>query len=212
MMTLVAVAIGLCWVTSAAEPDAEEGFTTVFNGKDLSGWIGATEAYTVVDGLLSARSNKGGHLMLEKQYANFILRFDYLMTTNGNNGVMLRMTKVHGTGTECGMEVQILDDHGGKHKNLKDWQYNGCIYGVAVAKSGHEKPMDQWNAMEVRAVNSQITVTLNGTVIVDVDLAGIDKMPDGKEHPSLLNPKGYLGLAAHWSRVDFRNIRIKELP
>ena len=207
---LMAALAGMVWGGVAAEPDAE-GFVSVFNGQDLSGWIGATQSYAVENGVLYSRPDKAGNLMLAKQYADFVLRFDFLLTPNGNNGVVLRMKKVDGGGTLNGMELQILDDGGDQYKKLADYQFNGSIYGIAAAKRGFLKPVGQWNSQEVRAVGSRITVVLNGTVIVDQDLKEVKKTLDGKEHPSLHNAKGYLGFMGHHSRVDFRNIRIKEI-
>ncbi len=207
---LAAALAGMVLGGIAAEPDAD-GFVSVFNGQDLSGWIGATQSYAVENGVLYAKPDKGGNLMLEKQYTDFILRFDFLLTTNSNNGVMLRMKEVHGRGSIHGMEIQILDDYGSQYRNLVDWAWNGSIIGVAAAKRGFLKPVGQWNTQEVRAIGSRITVVLNGTVILDTDLRALKKLPDGKPHPGMLNPKGYLGFMAHHSRVDFRNLRIKEI-
>ena len=209
-LTMAAVLAGLALTGAAAEPDGE-GFVSLFNGRDLCGWIGATGSYAVENGILYAKPDKAGNLMLEKQYGDFVLRFDFLLTANGNNGVMVRMKEAEGGGTKNGMELQILDDGGDQHKKLADYQYNGSIYGVAPAKRGFLKPVGEWNTEEVRAVGPRITVVLNGTVIVDKDLKDVQKTLDGKDHPCLHNAKGYLGFMAHHSRVGFRNIRIKEI-
>lgn len=207
---LATVAAGLLGTAAAAEPDAE-GFTSVFNGRDLGGWIGATQSCEVENGVLYSKPNAAGNLMLPKPYADFILKFDFVLTPNGNNGVMVRMKSVEGGGTLNGMELQILDDGGDPYKKLADYQYNGSIYGVAPAKRGFLKPVGEWNSEEVRAIGSRITVVLNGTVIVDQDLLQIQKTLDGRAHPCLHNAQGYLGFMAHHSRVGFRNIRIKEI-
>jgi hypothetical protein len=207
---MAAVLIGLAGKGAATEPDAE-GFVPVFNGRDLSGWTGATQSHAVENGILYSKPDKGGNLMLEKPYADFVLRFDYLLPSNGNNGVALRMKQVDGGGTANGMEIQLLDDDGDRHRKLADYQYNGSVYGIAAAKRGFLKPVGQWNAMEIRAVGPRITVVLNGEVIADKDLKDGRKPLDGKEHPCLHNPKGYLGFMAHHSRVGFRNIRLKEI-
>ena len=209
IILMTAALTGLVLTSVAAGPDAD-GFVSVFNGKDLSGWIGATQSCVVRDGVLCSLQNQYGNLMLERQYADFILRFEFLMTTNGNNGVVIRMKDVNGSATQSGMELQILDDGGDQYKNLHDYQYNGSIYGIVPAKRGFLLPVGQWNAEEVRAIGSRITIVLNGTVILDADLKEVPKALDGKEHPGLHNAKGYLGLMAHYSRVGFRNIRIKE--
>jgi len=115
--TVLATALaGMVWGGIAAEPDAE-GFVSVFNGQDLSGWIGATQSYAVENGVLYSKPDGAGNLMLAKQYADFILRFDFLLTPNGNNGVAVRMKTVSGGGTLNGMELQILDDDGDQYKN-----------------------------------------------------------------------------------------------
>lgn len=78
--TVLATALaGMVWGGIAAEPDAE-GFVSVFNGQDLSGWIGATQSYAVENGVLYSKPDGAGNLMLAKQYADFILRFDFLLT------------------------------------------------------------------------------------------------------------------------------------
>ena len=73
--------------------------------------------------------------------------------------------------------------------------------------------MGEWNYQEVVAKGNRITVTLNGTVILDGDIKEATKngTPDGKQHPGLFNEKGHIGFLGHCSPVKFRNIRIKEL-
>lgn len=210
ILTMAAALAGLVMTGAAAESDGE-GFVSVFNGQDLRGWVGATGSYAVENGILFSKPDKAGNMMLEKQYADFILRFDFLLTTNANNGVALRMKEVAGDGVKSGTEIQILDDDGDQYKKLADYQYNGSLYGIAAAKRGFLKPVGQWNTQEVRAIGSRVSVVLNGTVIVDTDFNDVQKTPDGKDHQGMRNLKGYIGLRAHHSRVDFRNLYIKEI-
>ena len=195
---------GLCW---GGDID-EEGFVSLFNGKDLTGWVGATNGYAVEKGVLYCA--KGGNLYTEKEYSDFILRFEFIVRENGNNGLAIRVPQ-HGTAAYTGMELQILDNSGSWYKNLQPYQYHGSIYGVVPAKRGFQKKPGEWNFQEVRAIGSRITVILNGAVIVDADISKITKTMDGLNHFGLHNKKGYIGWLGHGHRVDWRNIRIKEV-
>lgn len=191
-----------------APGEAEEGFVSLFNGKNLDGWCGATAGYVAEDGKLVCLS--GGNLLTEQEYADFIFRFEFLLQPNGNNGVAVR-APLEGNPAFEGMEIQILDDTGDRHQQLKPWQLHGSIYGVVSAKSGFLNPPGQWNSEEILCQGSRVRVTLNGTVIVDADLSQIRETPDGRPHPGLHRTKGHLGFMGHGSRVEFRNLRIKVL-
>ncbi len=198
---------------SRCQAESEEGFVQLFNGKDLSGWVGATNLYAVSDGTLRfVEGEKNfGNLMYEKPFSDFIIRFEFKLPPNGNNGLAIRASDLGKDAAYYGMEIQILDDTGDKKQHLKPYQYHGSIYGVAAARKGFLKPVGEWNREEVKAVGSRITVTLNGQVINDADIAGIRETPDGKAHPGLHNAKGYLGFLGHTMPVQLRNIRIKDL-
>lgn len=200
-----------CSVTSESPKADADGFVSLFNGKDLTGWIGDTKGYIADDGKIVCKP--GGNLYTEKQYANFIFKFEFKLTPGANNGLGIR-TPSTGNSAYQGMELQILDDSADKYKNLQPYQFHGSIYGIVPAKRGHQKPVGEWNCEEVVADGSKIKVILNGTVIVDADLSKItqtDKMHDLKKHPGLHNPSGHIGFLGHGSVVEFRNIRIKEL-
>jgi len=205
-----AAALAIAGGAWAAGADAE-GFVSLFNGKDLEGWVGATNGYKVENGILFCDPKVGGKLMSAKEYDNFILRFEFLVYTNSNNGLGIR-APLGGDAAYNAMELQILDDAGSQYTKLQPYQYHGSIYGVVPAKRGAQKKVGQWNVQEVRAIGSKITVVLNGDVIVDADIAGITDTMDHKQHPGLHNAKGHIGWLGHGTRVDWRNIRIKEVP
>ncbi len=189
--------------------EAAEGFVPLFDGKTLQGWQGDTKGYLVENGILVCAP--GGQLMTEKEYSNFVFRFEFNLPPGANNGVGIR-TPLSGDAAYGGMEIQILDDTHEKYKGwLKDYQHHGSIYGVVAAKTGYRKPAGEWNSEEIMADGSHIKVTLNGQVIVDADLSQIKEPLDGKKHPGLHNEKGHIGFLGHGDRVEFRNIRIKEL-
>jgi hypothetical protein len=188
--------------------EAKQGFVSLFDGKTLNGWQGDLKGYPVEDGVIVCR---GGNVFTAKEYANFILRFEFKLPPAGNNGVGIR-TPMQGICAYVGMEIQILDDGHPNYKDLHPYQAHGSIYGVVPAKRGFLKPTGQWNHEEIVADGPHIKVTLNGTVITDADISKIDKTIDGQPHPGLHNAKGYIGWAGHGDPVAFRNVRIKELP
>lgn len=188
----------------AAKNEKEEGFVPLFNGKNLDGWMGSTSGYVVEDGRLICKAKGGGKLLTEKQYADFALRFEFKLEPGGNNGVAIR-TPAEGNPARVGMEIQILDNHAEKYKNLKPYQFHGSVYFHVPAKRGHLKPAGQWNSEEIRCEGSRVKVMLNGAVIVDADLMTV------KDEPIIKPAKGHIGFMGHGSRVEFRNIRLKEL-
>jgi len=195
---------------NAVSPEeAKDGFSSLFDGKTLDLWQGAVAGYVIEDGAMVCKP--GGNVYTKKEYANFVLRFEFKLPPGGNNGVGIR-TPTKGDAAYVAMEIQVLDSEHPKYKDLHDYQYHGSIYGVAVAKRGFLKPTGEWNSEEIVANGSHIKVTLNGTVITEADLSKIDKTADGKDHPGLHNPKGYIGWLGHGDPVAFRNVRIKELP
>jgi hypothetical protein len=196
------------------EKKDEEGFIPIFNGKDLSGWTGDTTSYVAENGKIAVYPKRGGggNLYTEKEYSNFILRFEFKLTPGANNGLGIR-APLSGDAAYVGMEIQILDNTADTYKNLNPYQFHGSIYGVVPAKREYLKPVGEWNFEEVIANNRQITVKLNGVTIVDADIdkASTPKTMDGKDHPGLKRDKGHIGFLGHGSNLEFRDIRIKEL-
>ena len=192
-----------------APEKSQEGFVSLFDGKTLNGWQGDLKGYAIEDGVMVCKP--GGDIYTAKEYANFVLRFEFKLPPGGNSGVSIR-SPLQGASAYAGMEIQILDDSHPKYKDLQPYQFHGSIYGVAPAKRGFLKPAGQWNCEEIMAKGSRIKVTLNGTVIVDADIGDIKETMDRLDHPGLHNAKGHVGWAGHGDPVAFRNVRIKELP
>jgi hypothetical protein len=207
--------VGSLLVSSASAAEPEEGFTSLFDGKTLAGWTTAPGAYTVEDGAIVCVAGSKGNLLSEKEYTDFTLRFDFKLTPGANNGLAIRSPlKQTGNLHVEGIELQILDHTDPKYKTLKDYQYNGSVYGVVAAKKEGLKPVGEWNSEEVTVQGRRIKVTLNGTVIVDADLDANEtptKTLDGVPHPGLTRAKGHIGFLGHGDRIDVRNVRIKEL-
>jgi hypothetical protein len=195
---------------SPCPDEAEQGFVPLFDGKTLDGWQGATDGYVAEDGVLACKRESGGRLFTEREYGDFVLRFEFKLEPGGNNGIAIR-SPMDGRPSRAGMEIQVLDDTAPKYARLKPYQYHGSIYGLVPAQRGHLKPVGEWNCEEILCDGSHMRVTLNGTVIVDADLSKIDQPMDGRDHPGRFRTQGFLGFIGHRSRVEFRNVRIKEL-
>ena len=209
-MAIVAVGVlASCQQNAAYE---REGFISLFNGTDLTGWTGDVDGYGVEDGSIYCKPDSGGNLCTTEEFGDFHLKFEFKLTGGANNGLGIR-TPLNVNAAYQGMEIQILDNSADIYKNLKPYQYHGSIYGVVPAKRGFLLPVGQWNAEEVIARGKHIIVKLNGTNIVDADIeeASKDGTIDGQEHPGLKRLKGHIGFLGHGSRVDIRNIRIMEL-
>jgi len=213
-LVLLGVAPGGAAQTAPAGEGAE-GFVPLFNGKDLGGWKiyqGRPEGWAVRDGLLVCTGKGGGWLGTRRDYANFVLRLEYRLRPHGNSGVYLRAPE-EGHISRVGMEVQILDDDHPGYARLKPWQYAGSLYGVVPPARRACKPAGQWNALEVQARGRRLVVVLNGQTVVDADLDVPLKDPAvAREHPGLARSTGRLGLQSHSEPVEFRNVRVKELP
>jgi hypothetical protein len=195
--------------------EQKEGFVSLFNGKDLTGWTGGGKSYLVRDGLLvvDPAEGSGGNLYTERQFGDFIFRFEFRLTPGANNGIGIRVPK-GGHASSDGMEIQILDHDSPRYRGwLHDYQHHGSIYGVVPAKTGYLKPVGEWNYEEITAKGKQITVTLNGTTIVDADIqkASTPKTLDGQPHPGLQRTSGCLSFCGHGDYLEFRNLRIKPL-
>ena len=211
--------------TPSAATANDAGFTPLFNGKDLTGWVYGTKkdkagkesenkagaGYQVKEGgVLYSTVKDGGNLYTAKEYENFAFRFEFKLTPNANNGIAIR-APLTGDSAYAGMEVQVLDDTGDKYKTLKPAQYHGSVYLIFPAKRGAQKPVGEWNSQEIRVEGTKVKVTLNDQVIVDADIADVKDEAILKKHPGLKNKKGHIGFLGHGAEVEFRNIRVKEL-
>jgi hypothetical protein len=196
---------------------ADEGFTPLFDGQTLNGWQGGKDGYVVQDGAIVSQPKGSGNLATVKEYGNFHLKFEFKLTPGANNGIGIRVPdEVAGKRLDPayqGMELQIIDDSSDRYKGIKEWQHHGSVYGIVPAKTGHLKPVGEWNSEEIIAKGSHIQVILNGATIVDADLAEASKNGtlDGREHPGLKREKGHICFCGHGAEVWFRNLKIKEL-
>lgn len=191
--------------------DDEKDFTSLFNGKDLTGWVGATDSYEVVDGAIQCKQDFGGNLLTEKQYEDFVVRLQFKTPPGANNGLAIRMPTADPKEypDNIALELQILDDNHIMYAKLRDNQYHGSAYGIKAAHRGFLRPACQWNTQEVTVKGDHVTVVLNGYTILETHLK--KDAPD--DHPSKADTftKGHFGFTGHFDQVKFQEIRIKEL-
>ena len=128
----------------ADEPLKYDGFVALFNGVDLKGWVGNTNGYKAVEGVLicQARKSKGAKIYTAEEYADFIFQFDFKLSPGANNGVGIR-APLTGNPSKNAFEIQILDNSAKKYAKIKPTQFHGSIYKRAAAKRGHLKPVGQ---------------------------------------------------------------------
>ena len=196
---------------------APEGFTALFNGKDLSGWQGLVppkQKARLSPDQLAARQvkadkdilphwtirndilhydGKGDSLQTVKEFANFELRVDWKIGPNGDTGIYLRGTP----------QVQIWDvtDHpegsGGLYNNKKN---------ASKPLRCADRPIRQWNTFRIVMRGDTVNVWLNGELVVrDTPL---------ENYWNRLRPLpafGPIELQHHGNPLAFKNIFIKEL-
>lgn len=179
---------------------------SLFNGKDLTGWKG--QGYTVKNGVITC-TPKGGNLVTAKAYTNYIFEFEFKLPSGGNNGLGIHYPGQGGP-HNSGMEIQILDDTHPKYNKLKPYQFHGGLYTLQAAQKGFLKPVGEWNYEKVTVNGSTVTVELNGTVINIADLDQLQKKYP--KHPGVKRRSGHICFCGHNDPVQFRNIKITELP
>ena len=227
----LAVALTTLLSTSAiwAKKNAD-GFDSLFNGKDLSGWKtpGGDHAWKVIDGVIDYEA-KGGNLTSEKSYGDYVLRIDWRFKRTAGQKYNAKLFDADGNvigkkpvkNADSGIFVR---GSGKSQINLwcwpcgsgQLWAFHGskdpAIRKGAVPKVNADKPVGEWNEMEITMKGETVTVVLNGKSVLDQS-----KMPGvGNKGPIVLQHHGgYNAKNKTWSSasalIQFRNIKIKEL-
>ena len=180
-------------------------------GQKPTDWMGDVENYTFSDGEIRGRKDRGGTIYTKKQYADFVVSFEFQLPEGGNNGLAIRYPGEGNPAYDGMCELQVLDNTAEKYAKLDPRQYHGSAYGMAAAKRGHLKPIGEWNSQTVTVIGSKIQVVLNGELILDADLSNVSEFMGKNAYAGRTRTKGHFGFAGHHSPVAFRNIIIKEL-
>ena len=201
----------------------EEGWTSLFNGRDLSGWTtGPGKSWVVEEGAITLRREMDGkehnadYLWTEKPYGNFIIELEFKTTEQANSGVFLR-TADRQDPVFTGMEVQISNSFG--REGLSRGGTAGAVYDcLAPAKNAVKKP-GEWNHLRITCENNWVSIAMNHQRVLDMDLdqwTEPNKNPDGTKNkfPRAIKDfarSGFIGLQDHGRPVWYRNIRVKPL-
>ena len=211
-----------------SDEEKKLGYEVLFDGSDLSKWVGDKVGYQVVNGCIDVTASYGAakNLYTEKEYTDFIFRFEFCFLKEGvNNGIGIRTPQGVDAAYHGMCEVQVLDHDAPMYADLKPHQVHGSVYGIVPAKRIVHKPLGEWSTMEIRVVGDNVKVTVNGEVINEANVRkatkghnvapdGSDNNPytvDGRNHPGLFNKKGHVGFLGHGAGIKFRNVRILDL-
>jgi hypothetical protein len=214
----------------ADDPKPPPGFTPLFNGKDLTGWQGhvtmkerstkspedleklkatrtktATEHWKIENGDIKCDGKGGVSLQTTKDYGNFELYVDWKIEKKGDSGIYLRGQP----------QVQIWDSDSIDPQKFKDdyQKGSGGLWNNPTGDKGKiplkkaDKPIGEWNTFRIVMVGDEVTVYLNGELVVDKA-----KLPNYWERGKPLPEKGPIELQFHGDPLWFKNIYIKELP
>jgi len=186
------------------DPKPEAGFTPLFSGKDLSGWVlmGDAKGWKVVDGVIhSDAGNNGQWLRSEKEYVDFVLKVEWKVSEGGNSGVFIRAKKEDAPWV-TGYEIQI------SNPKQDESHCTGSLYSYVPVKKRPDESADKWHTFEITCQGSMIRIVSDGVECINYDQATGEKT---KDKPV----KGFIGLqdahAAAGNTIEYRNIRIKEL-
>lgn len=219
VLAILFTTIHLARGAEPAAPKPPEGFTALFNGKDLTGWKGLVgdpekrakmtpgeladeqkkadesmrQHWRVVDGVLTF-DGKGESLCTVKDYADFELLVDWKIEAEGDSGIYLRGSP----------QVQIWDPK--KNPVGSGGLYNNKI-GAHDPLVVADKPVGEWNTFRIKMIGDKVSVWLNGTLVVDNVV-----LENYWDRNKPIYPSGQIELQNHGSHLWFKNIFIREIP
>jgi hypothetical protein len=184
----------------------------LFNGKDLTGWkMTGPGRFVIEDGLMKTEGGMGLLYYEPEKFGNTTIRVVFkTMTPEANSGVIIRLPEHPRDpwyGVHNGFEVQIAGTG-------DEWHRTGSIYSLSKAEA-NQKPVGEWNTMEIQLKGQHTIMTLNGKVVGSFD-GKFDNVPPRKQwYEPVRGPRpdvGYIGLQNHdpQSIVYFREVSVKK--
>ncbi|GMQ82177.1 MAG: DUF1080 domain-containing protein [Rhodothermia bacterium] len=205
-----------------AAPETSSDWQVLFDGSSMDQWRGYQQesmapGWEIVDGAMTLTApSREGDIVTVEQYSNFEFEFEWMVPTEGNSGVMFRVTEDHDAPYETGPEYQILDDanhtDGQTSKNSAASNYNIHPPSANVVKAAGE-----WNTGRIVADGPHIEHWLNGEKVVEYELwtdqwkadVAASKWIDYPDYG--LRESGYIALQGDHTSVSYRNMRIRIL-
>ena len=219
--------------SGCAKTQSDEGFVSLFDGKDISGWTTETGDWQIEEDILVVK-NKGDYVMVnsnylwtKQTYGDFVLELDFKVDheplyglekfdgegRGGNSGVFIRVEDPADP-VQTGIEIQVGPLMPGDE--IRRGSVGG-IFDLVPPESNMFKP-GIWNHYKITCNGSLVTVELNGKKTAAADLDNwvtAQQNPDGSPNKFKRPLKefarsGYIGLQDHGTPANFRNIRIKK--
>lgn len=189
----------------------DDGWTELFNGKDLTGWkqLNGEAKYEAVDGMIvgtTVTNTPNSFLCTEQEYSDFVLELEMLLVDDFNSGMQFRSQSLpdYNNGRVHGYQCEVDPSERGWSAGIYDEARRGWLYPVDLnpdAKSAFKS--GEWNHYRIECIGPSIKTWLNGVPVSHL----IDDM----------TPKGFIALQVHSIRdealanrqIKWRNIRIK---
>jgi hypothetical protein len=219
MTALVALWLALAPNTlSAAEK--KQGWKLLFDGKTTAGWRGygkpdAPPAWKVEAGNL-VLDGKGGDLVTVDEYGSFELALEWKIAEAGNSGLMYRVVETEGAPWRSGPELQIADP---KNEDGGDPLVSaGSCYALYPVVRDVTRPAGQWNQVRLVVRGNHAEHWMNGVKVTEYEIDSDDwkrrvaASKFGKMPAFARAARGRIDLQDHGNRVEFRNIKLRELP
>lgn len=177
-------------LAAAGSASGEDGFVSLFDGKNLDGFSQTGEAnWRIEDGAIVADKGKGGHLVSKESYKDLHVRIEFWSDEKANSGIFIRCAPDK-IGAKTCYEFNIFD-------NRPDQTYGtGSIVYIAEVNP-MPKAAGKWNTMEAIAKGRQLTIVFNGVKTVDVNNG--------------LWEEGHFTLQYGGGAVKFRKVEVKKL-
>jgi hypothetical protein len=188
----------------------------LFNGRDFAGLhvyieqpnVPVAEVWTIEDGVLRASGASRGYVRTAMPYADYKLSLEWRWPKGrGNSGILLHIVN-QDTIWPKGIEAQLATDRAGDlafffDARAKEEHVSRNPKGVStgrVARRGPslEKPLGEWNTLEILVAGDTITLTVNGT--------------EANRITEVIPSAGMIGFQAEGFPIDFRNITLTPLP